>query len=75
MANQSPPSEWLLIVVTLLLLERVRKKQTGLELLLGANKLRAVISFYPKDEVFMLKGEYMLAIGKDKMARCVLALR
>jgi hypothetical protein len=51
------------------------KKRNGLELAFGAGRLKAVINSYPKGDEFMLKGGYVLAIGKDKMGRCVLALK
>jgi len=75
MERQLPLFVWLLIVVTLLLTEKAGKKQNGSGLAFGANKLKAVINSYPKGGEFMLKGGYTLAVGKDKMDRCVLALK
>jgi hypothetical protein len=75
MGRQLPLFVWLLVVVILLLLERVGKKQNGLGLAFGASKLKAVINSYPKGSEFILKGDYTLAIGKDRTGRCVPALK
>jgi hypothetical protein len=75
MAKRLPLSVWLLIAVIPLLLGRVRRRLIGLGSPFGASKLRVAINFCPKGNKFMLKGDCMLAIGRGKMGKCVLALR
>jgi hypothetical protein len=75
MERQLPPFVWLLTVVTLLLLGRLEKRQTGSGLVFGVSKLSSVINFYTKGGKFMLREDYTLALGKDRMGRYAPALR
>jgi len=73
MGKRLPLSEWLPIIGIVALTGKEEKKQNGLELAFGVSRLKAVINSYPRGNEFTLKGDCVLAIGKDRMDRCVLA--
>jgi hypothetical protein len=75
MGKQLRLSAWLPTIVIVVLTGNGGKKQNGLELAFGVSRLKAVINSYLKGDEFTLKGDYVLAIGKGKMDKCVLVLK
>jgi len=75
MERQLPLFAWLPIIVMLALTESEEKKQNGSELVCGVNRLKVAINSYPKESEFLWKEGYVLAVGRGKMGKCVLALK